>query len=304
MLTPPCGAIYCHENAHIEEDECGAPEFYTGAKLVTLAGDHGRLSAADLSEKLEGLTLGFEHHVQPAAVSLSQATENGTSYRPDDVAAIAEVAQRFDLGLHMDGARFANSVAYLGCTPADITWRAGVDALSFGATKNGGMAAEAAVFFRPELAEAFKYRRKRGGHLFSKMRYVSAQLAAYVADGLWLRYAGRANAMAQRLSEGLSAIPGIEIVYPVEANEVFPRGCRSPSSRGCPTWDSVFIAGVGALRRCCVSSRRSTRPGTTSTGSSLQPSDSLRRLRSSLTEDAEFKPSTCLGPPGAGNGTG
>ena len=223
MLTPPCGAIYCHENAHIEEDECGAPEFYTGAKLVTLAGDHGRLSAADLSEKLEGLTLGFEHHVQPAAVSLSQATENGTSYRPDDVAAIAEVAQRFDLGLHMDGARFANSVAYLGCAPADITWRAGVDALSFGATKNGGMAAEAAVFFRPELAEAFKYRRKRGGHLFSKMRYVSAQLAAYVADGLWLRYAVRANAMAQRLSGGLSAIPGIEIVHPVEANEVFPR---------------------------------------------------------------------------------
>ena len=223
MLTPPCSAIYCHENAHIEADECGAPEFYTGAKLATLPGEHGRVSAADLSERLDSLALGFEHHVQPAAISLSQATERGTSYRPDDVAAIAEVARRFDLGLHMDGARFANSVAYLDCAPADITWRAGVDALSFGATKNGGMAAEAVVFFRPELAEAFRYRRKRGGHLLSKMRYVSAQLAAYVADGLWLRYAGHANAMARRLSEGLSAVPGIGIVHPVEANEVFPR---------------------------------------------------------------------------------
>ncbi len=223
MLTPPYGAIYCHENAHIEKDECGAPEFYTGAKVVTLPGEHGRLSAADLSRKLEGLALGFEHHVQPAAVSLSQATESGTSYRPEDVAAVAEVARRFGIGVHMDGARFANSVAYLGCAPADLTWRAGVDALSFGATKNGGMAAEAAVFFRPELAETFKYRRKRGGHLISKMRYVSAQLAAYVTDGLWLRHAGRANAMARRLSEGLSAIPGVEIVHPVEANEVFPR---------------------------------------------------------------------------------
>ena len=223
MLTPPCSAIYCHENAHIEEDECGAPEFYTGAKLATLPGEHGRLSAADLSERLEGLAFGFEHHVRPAAISLSQATESGTSYRPDDVAAIAETARRFGLGLHMDGARFANSVAYLDCAPADVTWRAGVDALSFGATKNGGMAAEAVVFFRPELVETFKYRRKRGGHLFSKMRYVSAQLAAYVTDGLWLRYAGHANAMARRLSEGLSAVPGIEIMHPVEANEVFPR---------------------------------------------------------------------------------
>lgn len=222
MLTPPYGAIYCHENAHIEEDECGAPEFYTGAKLVPLAGEHGRLAATDLSEKLEGLAIGFEHHVQPAAISLTQATESGTSYRPDDIAAIAEVAQRFDLGLHMDGARFANSVAYLGCAPAEVTWRAGVDVLSFGATKNGGLAAEAAVFFRPELAETFKYRRKRGGHLFSKMRYLSAQLDAYVKDGLWLRYASQANARAQRLADGLAAVPGIEIEHPVEANEVFP----------------------------------------------------------------------------------
>ena len=222
MLTPPYGAIYCHENAHIEEDECGAPEFYTGAKLVPLPGEHGRLTAPDLSARLDGLAIGFEHHVQPAAISLTQATESGTSYRPDDIAAIAEVANRFGLGLHMDGARFANAVAYLGCAPADVTWRAGVDVLSFGATKNGGLAAEAAVFFRPELAETFKYRRKRGGHLFSKMRYLSAQLDAYLKDGLWLRYASHANAMAQRLADGLAAVTGIEIVHPVEANEVFP----------------------------------------------------------------------------------
>ena len=223
MITPPYGAIYCHENAHIEEDECGAPEFYTGAKLVTLAGEHGRLTAADLAGKLGGLAIGFEHHVQPAAVSLSQATEFGTSYRPGDIAAIAEVAKGYGLGLHMDGARFANSVAYLDCAPADVTWRAGIDVLSFGATKNGAMAAEAAVFFRPELAETFKFRRKRGGHLFSKMRYLSAQLSAYVKDGLWLGYARHANAMAQRLAGGLAALPGVEIVHPVEANEVFPR---------------------------------------------------------------------------------
>ena len=222
MLTPPYGSIYCHANAHIEEDECGAPEFYTGAKLVPLPGEHGRLAAADLSEKLGGLAIGFEHHVQPAAISLTQATESGTSYRPGDIAAIAEVAKRFGLGLHMDGARFANSVAFLGCAPADVTWRAGVDVLSFGATKNGGLAAEAAVFFRPELAETFKYRRKRGGHLFSKMRYLSAQLDAYVKDDLWLRYARHANALAQRLAVGLAAVAGIEIVHPVEANEVFP----------------------------------------------------------------------------------
>lgn len=223
MLTPPYGAVYCHENAHIEEDECGAPEFYTGAKIVPLPGEHGRLTASALTEKLDDLAIGFEHHVQPAAISLTQATEAGTCYLPEDVAAIAEVARRFDLGLHMDGARFANAVAYLDCAPADITWRAGVDVLSFGATKNGAMAAEAAVFFRPELAETFKYRRKRGGHLFSKMRYLSAQLAAYAKDGLWLRYAGHANAMARRLAEGLAALPGADIVHPVEANEVFLR---------------------------------------------------------------------------------
>lgn len=222
MLTPPYGAIYCHENAHIEEDECGAPEFYTGAKLVPLAGEHGRLTAGTLSAKLDSLAIGFEHHVQPAAVSLTQATEFGTSYRPVDIAAIAEVVRRFGLGLHMDGARFANAVAYLDCAPADVTWRAGIDVLSFGATKNGAMAAEAAVFFRPELAATFKFRRKRGGHLFSKMRYLSAQLGAYVKDGLWLRYARHANAMAQRLADGLAAVPGIDIVHPVEGNEVFP----------------------------------------------------------------------------------
>jgi len=223
MLAPPYGAIYCHENAHIEEDECGAPEFYTCAKLVPMAGDHGRLEAGDLSERLEGLTFGCEHHVQPAAISLSQATESGTSYRPEDIAEIAAVAKRFNLGLHMDGARLANSLVFLDCAPADITWRAGVEVLSFGATKNGALAAEAAVFFKPELAETFKYMRKRGGHLFSKMRYVSAQLDAYVRDGLWLRLAGNANAMAQRLSMGLATVPGIELVHPVEANEIFPR---------------------------------------------------------------------------------
>ncbi len=222
VLTPPYGAVYCHATAHIQVDECGAPEFYTGgAKLATLPGAHGKLSAADLAAALGRAGTGVVHHVQPAALSLTQATEAGTVYRVEEVAALAEVAQAHGLGVHMDGARFANAVASLGCTPAEITWRAGVEVLSFGATKNGAMAAEAVVFFKPELAESFGYRRKRGGHLFSKMRFLSAQLEAYLTDGLWLNNAAHANRLAQQLARGLAALPGARLCAPVEANEIF-----------------------------------------------------------------------------------
>ncbi len=224
LLTPPYGAVYCHRDAHIEVDECGAPEFYGGgARLVPLDGAAGRITAADLAATLANAGAGVQHHVQPAAISLTQATESGTVYRADDIAAIAELARSHGLGLHMDGARFANALAFLGCAPADITWRAGVDVLSFGATKNGAMAAEAVVVFDPDRATDFLYRRKRGGHLFSKMRFLSAQLAAYLKDDLWLRNATHANAQAARLADGLAALPGIELVDPVEANEVFLR---------------------------------------------------------------------------------
>ena len=221
-LTPPWGAIYCHRHAHIEEDECGAPEFYTGgAKLVLIDGEHGRIGAEALAETLAQAGTGVQHHVQPAAVSLTQASESGTCYRPAELAAIAEVCRRHSLPLHMDGARFANAVRFLNCSPAEASWRAGVDVLSFGATKNGALAAEAVVFFKPELADDFLYRRKRAGHLFSKMRFLSAQLAAYLQDGLWLRNAAQANAMAQRLAAGLIKLRGAVLEHPVEANEVF-----------------------------------------------------------------------------------
>jgi threonine aldolase len=222
VLSPPYGAIYCHTDAHIHVDECGAPEFYTGgAKLVTLPGANGKIQVADLSAAIAKTPAGVVHHVQPAVVSLTQATEAGTVYQLTDVAAIAQVAHDHQLKLHMDGARFANAVVSLGCSPADITWRSGVDVLSFGATKNGAMAAEAVVFFDPVLAETCKYRRKRAGHLFSKMRFLSAQLEAYLQDDLWLKSATHANQMAAKLAAGLVGQPGVKLCYPVEANELF-----------------------------------------------------------------------------------
>jgi len=222
VMTPPFGAIYCHAESHINLDECGAPEFYTGgAKLVTLPGSHGKISADDLAVALKKAGAGVVHHVQPAAVSITQATEAGTIYKADEIQRIAVVTRADNLSLHMDGARFANAVVSLGCKPADITWRAGVDVLSFGATKNGAMAAEAVVFFKRELAETFAFRRKRSGHLFSKMRFLSAQLEAYITDDLWLKNAVHANQMAAKLADGLTSLPGVKLCHPVEVNEIF-----------------------------------------------------------------------------------
>jgi threonine aldolase len=221
-FTPSFGAIYCHEDAHINQDECGAPEFYTGgAKLVTLTGAAGKISATDLQSKLAVAGMGVVHRVQAAAVSITQATEAGTVYSLDEVKAIAQVARSHRLKLHVDGARFANALVTLGCTPAEATWKAGVDVLSFGATKNGAMAAEAVVFFQPELAETFGYLRKRGGHLLSKMRFVSVQLEAYIQGNLWLKHATHANSMARLLATELAAIGGVKLLHPVEANEIF-----------------------------------------------------------------------------------
>ena len=223
-LVPPHGAILCHEAAHIEVDECGAPEFFThGAKLIRIAGEGGKLTPAALAVTLARFRPGDVHQVQPAVVSITQATEAGTVYRPDEILALARVAHDRGMRLHMDGARFANAVAYLDCPAAELTWRAGVDVLSFGATKGGAFAAEAVVFFDPIMAGDFVYRRKKAGHLLSKMRFISAQLDAYLADGLWLTLAARANALARKLAEGLARIPGGALVYPVEANEVFVR---------------------------------------------------------------------------------
>lgn len=216
-IVPPYGAILTHEEGHIVRDECGAPEFMTGgARLMLLQGPGAKLTPRAVEAALAANPTSV-HTVQPRALSVTQATELGTVYTPAEIAALGELARSRGLRLHMDGARFANAVASLGCSPAEITWRAGVDVLSFGATKNGALTAEAVVFFDAELAADFEFRRKRAGHLLSKMRFVSAQLLAYVQDDLWLRLARRANQLAARL--GVAA--GTALLHPVEANEVF-----------------------------------------------------------------------------------
>jgi len=222
VLTPPWGAVICHRQSHINEDECGAPEFFTnGAKLVVLDGPGAKIDAADL-DRHAGEGRGDVHRVQPAAASITQETEAGTVYSLDEITAIAEACHGHEMKLHMDGARFANAVVALHCSPAEATWKAGVDVLSFGATKNGALAAEAVVLFDKGLAEEFAFRRKRGGHLFSKMRLLSAQWDAYLNDDLWLKNARHANAMAARLGEGLAGVPGVTLPNPVAANELFP----------------------------------------------------------------------------------
>jgi threonine aldolase len=223
-LVPAHGAILCHAGAHIATDECGAPEFFThGAKVVMVDGPHGKLSPNSVEDAVKQFSKDSVHHAQPTALSITQASESGTCYRPQEIGALSRVAAQHGLKLHMDGARLANALAWLGCTPAEATWRAGVDVLSFGATKNGAFAAEAVVIFDPDCVRDFEYRRKKSGHLLSKMRYVSAQLLCALAENRWLVWAERANAAARRLSSRLKTVVGADIVHPVEANIVFAR---------------------------------------------------------------------------------
>ena len=218
-LCPPHGAVLTHELSHIEQDEAGAPGFFThGAKLTLLPGEGAKVSP-DAVEAACARVRDDVHQVQPAALSITNATEYGLCYRPDEVAALGEVAKRRKLGVHMDGARFANAVAFTGADPADLTWRAGVDVLSFGFVKNGGMNAEALIFFDPAQAEVVPRLRKRAGHLLSKGRYLAAQLLAMLDGDLWLANARAANAAAATLAKAA----GDRLVYPVEANELFVR---------------------------------------------------------------------------------
>ena len=231
-LCPPWGAIVCHEEAHIIDDECGAPEMFTaGAKLVGCPGYGSKLTPATVAEALARLPKGSIKTVQPSAISISQATEAGLVYSVAEVAEIGALAKSHGVGLHMDGARFANAVVATGASPADLTWKAGVDVLSFGATKNGALACEAVVFFDPERATSFGYQRKRGGHLLSKGRFLGAQMEAYLRGGLWLTLAARANASAARLAGALAATPGYRLAFPREANEVFVIGPSSGFER-------------------------------------------------------------------------
>ena len=215
----PWQGILCYEEAHIEVDECGAPTFYSGgAKLMPLPGRGAKIDAAALKARIAGIRQDV-HQVQPAAVSITNATEYGLAWRADEIGEISEIAKGKGLKLHMDGARFANAVAFLGCAPADVTWRVGVDALSFGFTKNGAMMAEAIVFFGGSGGAGVRELKKRGGHLLSKGRFVAAQIRAMLKDDLWLANARAANAGAAKLA----AACGSRLMYPVEANELFVR---------------------------------------------------------------------------------
>jgi len=216
-LCPPYRGILCHKDAHIEVDEAGAPGFFTGgAKLILVDGPGAKVTPDAVNQACDAIRNDV-HQVQPAALSVTNATEYGLVYRAAEVAALGALAKQRGLALHMDGARFANALATTGESPADVTWRAGVDALSFGFVKNGGLNAEALILFRTELADEIAVRRKRAGHLASKGRMLAAQILALLEDGLWLENAQAANAAAQALAK---AAPG-RLVYPVEANELF-----------------------------------------------------------------------------------
>jgi threonine aldolase len=222
-LANPYGAIYCHETAHINVYECGAPEFFTGAKLVGLAGAGYKLQAAALDAALALADRGNPTRVQPFALNLMQPTDFGTLYSLTELRELSEVAHRHGLLVHLDGARFANAIAALGCTPAAMTWRAGIDVVSFGATKNGAMNAEAVLVFDAAVAARVPFLMKRGGQVVSKARFLSAQLERYLADDRWLERARQANANAARLAQRLLAIRGVEVIGQVEINMLFVR---------------------------------------------------------------------------------
>ena len=221
-LCQSYNSVLCHELAHVEVAECGAPEFFSnGAKVLLLAGANGKISPPEIERAVNKRT--DLHYPKPRVASVTQATEVGTVYSLDEVRGLVEVARRFGLRVHMDGARFANAVASLNVPPADLTWRAGVDVLCFGMTKNGIAVGEAVVFFDRELAREFDYRCKQGGQLASKMRFLSAPWTGMLKDGAWLRHATHANAMAKRLEAGLRALSRVKISYPVESNAVFAK---------------------------------------------------------------------------------
>ena len=221
QVTPPWGVVFCHAESHIVTDECGAPEFFGGGfKLAGLPGAGGKIAPPTLKAALAGYGGHSPHQMLAAALSVTQATEAGTIYRTDEIATLGDIAHARSLAVHMDGARFANALVRLNATPAQLTWRSGIDVLSFGATKGGALAAEAVVIFDPARAAFMAERRKRAGHLLSKHRFVAAQFLAYLADDRWLALARHANAMADRLAEKLAAI-GLKPVWPVEANLIF-----------------------------------------------------------------------------------
>lgn len=234
VLCPGDAAILCHDEAHIHRDERGAPEFFTGgAKLLPLKGDHAKIPADTLASALAEWPRDFVHTTPPSVLSISQLNESGCAYSLDEIETLAGLAKDAGLLVHMDGARFSNALVRLNCSPAEMTWKAGVDALCLGATKNGALAAEAVVLF-PSVMDRFpalQARQKRAGHMLPKMRYVAAQMEAWLEDGLWLNLARRANAAGGELAAGLAALPGCGLAHPCDGNEVFVRLDRAAAER-------------------------------------------------------------------------
>tara|TARA_R110002096_G_scaffold74746_5_gene176972 strand:+ start:2719 stop:3768 length:1050 start_codon:yes stop_codon:yes gene_type:complete len=227
-MTKPWETIFCHRNAHIEEDECGAPEFYTnGAKLTLVEGADAMMTPENLQSAIEYTGRLGVHNVQRGSLSITNVTEVGTVYSLDQIRALTKIARTGGVKTHLDGARFANAMVALNCTPAEMTWKSGVDAVSFGGTKNGCLGVEAVIFFDPEMAWEFELRRKRGGHLLSKHRLLSSQMQGYLADDLWIDLAKRANAMGAKLADGLSQTNDFEFMHPRHANMVFGRWPRA-----------------------------------------------------------------------------
>lgn len=227
LMAPPYGAVYCHPQAHMHVDECGAPNFYSGgAGLIPVAGANGKIDPNKLATTLNNSGHHGEHELLPAAISLTQCTEAGTIYSVSELKAIKTIADEHNLAMHMDGARFANALVSQNISPAQATWQTGIDLLSFGATKNGAMMAEALIVFNPKFNNEIKRWRKRSGHLISKMRFISAQLLAYLDNDLWLQLARHANQQAADFAEAIKQ--HAELLYPVEANEVF---CRLPITK-------------------------------------------------------------------------
>ncbi|WP_342077216.1 beta-eliminating lyase-related protein [Yoonia sp. SS1-5] len=230
-MSQPWQTIFCSDVAHIHEDECNAPEFYTGAKLTLVPSADGKMDPADLRTKILAEENRGVHGPQRGPLSLTQVTEKGTLYTLDEMKALTDVAQAFGMQTHLDGARFANALVALDCSPAELTWKAGIDAVSFGGTKNGALGVEACVIFDPALAWEFELRRKRGGHLLSKHRYLSAQMQAYLADGLWLTLARSANDRCAQLARGLRGHNAVEILFPPQANIIFFQMARREHKR-------------------------------------------------------------------------
>jgi threonine aldolase len=245
-------SILCHEFAHVETDECGAPEFYSnGTKVLTVSGDNGKVTP-DAVERMVRRRSDI-HYPKPRAVSLTQATEVGTVYSADEIKAVCATAKSLGLRIHMDGARFANAVASLGVKPKELTWQAGVDVLCFGGTKNGTGVGDAVVFFDAELADEFDYRCKQAGQLASKMRYLSAPWVGLLKDGAWLRHAAQANAMASRLETQLRELTQVKILFPRQANAVFAElplaAVEALWKRG---WLFYTFIGKGGCRLMCA----------------------------------------------------